>query len=129
MDEIVNSVKMVFDALTGFGWLPVPLFVACITMFALRIAYEPDVLAVSTPADVAALGKVKLAIFLAVAFVAGLIQYGTQKPANGFERALALGFTLGDTMFAYVVTSSQKVKGLVKSQFSKGGPDAAPPAP
>ena len=68
-------------------------------------------------------------IFAGVTAITLLIQYGSQKPANGFDRALCIGFALGDAMFAYVITSSNKVKGLIKDQFMKGATDATPPAP
>ena len=128
MQDILNAVKDVFATFTSLGWLPMPLAVATVAMFALRIAFEPDVLAVSTKEDIARLGRVKLGIFFGVSFVTALIQYGLQKPANGFDRALAIGFTLSDVMFAYVITSSQKFKGFVKSQFAKGS-EAVPDPP
>jgi hypothetical protein len=127
MNDIIQAVKDVFATFSSLGWLPLPLAVATVVMFGLRIAFEPSVASTSTKEDIAARDWKKLQIFCGVAFITMLIQFGLQKPANNFDRALAVGFTLADVMFGYVITSSDKVKGMIKSQFVKE--QNAPPAP
>jgi quinol-cytochrome oxidoreductase complex cytochrome b subunit len=119
MNDIIQAIKDVFATFSSLGWLPLPLAVATVTMLGLRIAFEPDVASTSTSEDVARRDWKKLQIFCGVAFITVLIQFGLQKPGNGFDRALAVGFTLADVMFAYVITSSDKVKGIIKSKFVK----------
>lgn len=119
MSEILQPIKDVFQMLTELGWLPLPMFAAVLSMFALRIAYEPSVLKVTTQKELAKMGWIKLGIFAGVTVVTFLVQYGLQRPTDGFSKALCIGFTLGDVFASYVITSSQKVKGLVKSQFIK----------
>jgi hypothetical protein len=128
MEDIIKAITGVFATFTNLGWLPIPLAVSVVTMLALRIAYEPSILTVYTKEDLARLGWIKVGIFVGVAFITGLMQFGLQKPANGFDRALALGFSLADVMFAYVITSSQKVKNLIKSGLGKEA-DPEPPKP
>lgn len=125
MNELLQPVKDVFAVMTGFGWLPVPFFVSVVVMFAARIGWEPPVLAVSTPDDLRRMGLMKLAIFAGTGVVTFLMQYGLQQPSNGFERSLCVGFTLADVCFAYVVTSSQRMKSFIKGQFGGGNAPAA----
>lgn len=117
MDQIIQSVKDVFATMTVLGWLPIPMAVSIIAMLSGRIAFEPDVLDVNTKEALSVMGKRKLYIFFGVSSITLLMQFGLQKPTNGFDRALCIGFSLADTMFAYVLSSSNKVKGLIKSKF------------
>lgn len=118
MDDIIKAVTDVFATFTNLGWLPLPMAVSVVTMLALRMALEPPVLVVNSKEMMTRLGWTKMGIFLVVFFVTSLMQYGLQKPSNGFERALWVGFSLGDSFFSYVITSSQKFKGLIKTQFN-----------
>jgi len=128
MESIIQAIKDVFGTMTALGWLPIPAAIVAVTMLGLRVAFEPSILDINTKEALAAMGTKKFQIFLGVILVAIIVQIGAARPKDAFDYCTALGFSFGNTMLAYVITSSQKVKGLLKSQFIKEGTNVTPPS-
>ena len=128
METIIQAIKDVFGAMTALGWLPIPAAIVSVAMLGLRVAFEPSILDVNTKEALATMGARKFQIFLAVGLVAIIVQVGAARPKDAFDYCTAIGFSFGNTMLAYVVTSSQKVKGLLKNQFVKGDTNVTPPS-
>ena len=119
MDSIVQSIKDIFSTAIALGWQPWPTVIATIMMLVLRSVYEPAVLEVNTKEGVERLGKIKTKIFLAVFIVSLLIHIGIARPVYAWDWSTSIGFCVGHTMLAYVISSSNKVKELIKSTIVK----------
>lgn len=120
MESIIQAVKDLFGALIALGWQPWPSFIAILMMVSARAWFEPDVLQVNTEKDRAMMGRIKLAIFFGVFIGSGLLQVGFAKPATAFDWCASIGFCIGHTMVAYVVSSSSKFRAFIKDKLGIG---------
>ena len=121
MNDIIQAIKDVFSTLIALGWQPWPTAIATAMMLVLRSIYEPDIMLVNTKESMDELGRTKIKIFVAVFIVSFLIHIGIARPAIAWDWCTSIGFCVGHTMFAYVISSSNKVKGLIKSSLAKEG--------
>lgn len=116
--SIIQVVKDVFNTFSSLGWLPIPFFAAIGIMLGLRLAFDQSSLTINTKEALRERMLWRVGIFVGTSLFTALLQFGLQKPANGFDRTLALGFTFADAIFAFVITNTDRVK---KAFFKKGG--------
>lgn len=126
MQETIQAIKDIWQTMISLGYQPMPVLIAAISMLAARSYFEPDVLQVNSAEAVSRMGRIKLFIFTGVFVTNGLIQIGLAKPVFVFDWCLSVGFSLGNTMAAYVISSSATIRKFLKDGLFKGGASTPP---